>query len=130
MSTIYDDLKIAKVFASNLLRLKVQYCLYKSTKNRSIENLLKENSSFNLTLNNVVIENDFVIFPFVLVFSSVFVLFAGLCIYFAFFCPSFIRELRIDRLDTIAGVEGKKKSSVLKTVFRRTHNDNIIYAHF
>ena len=42
-------------------------------------------------------------------FSSVFVLFAGLCIYFAFFCPSFIRELRIDRLDTMAGVEGKQK---------------------
>ena len=43
-------------------------------------------------------------------FSSVFVLFAGLCIYFAFFCPSFIRELRIDRLDTIAGVEGRQKA--------------------
>ena len=45
---------------------------------------------------------DLVIFPFVLVFVSVFVLFAGLCIYFVFFCPSFIRELQ---LDTAAAAE-------------------------
>ena len=78
----------------------------------------------------MVIENDFVIFPFVLVFSSVFVLFAGLCIYFAFFCPSFIRELRIDRLDTIAGVEGKQEVQDYQTNFRRTNYDNVVYAYF
>ena len=50
------------------------------------------------------IKPDLVIFPFVLVFVSVFVLFAGLCIYFVFFCPSFIRELHLDTV--VAAEEG------------------------
>ena len=44
-------------------------------------------------------ENRFIVLPFILVFSSVFVLFAGLCIYFIFFCPSFIRELHFDTVN-------------------------------
>ena len=57
------------------------------------------NATNNSDLN---LKPDLVIFPFVLVFVSVFVLFAGLCIYFVFFCPSFIRELQ---LDTVAAAE-------------------------
>ena len=60
--------------------------------------------SINNTTNSTEpsLKPDLVIFPFVLVFVSVFVLFAGLCIYFVFFCPSFIRELQ---LDTVAATE-------------------------
>ena len=69
---------------------------------------MNDSAQIYLSINNTTnstepsLKPDLVIFPFVLVFVSVFVLFAGLCIYFVFFCPSFIRELQ---LDTVAATE-------------------------
>jgi len=34
--------------------------------------------------------------PFVIVFGSVFLLFIGLCIYFIWVCPAFIKDLQLD----------------------------------
>merc|ERR1712062_894257 len=34
--------------------------------------------------------------PFVIVFGSVFILFVGLCVYFVFVCPVFLKDLSLD----------------------------------
>ena len=77
---------------------------------------MNDSAQIYLNINNTTnstdpsLKPDLVIFPFVLVFVSVFVLFAGLCIYFVFFCPSFIRELQ---LDTVVAAEEGNANPVL-----------------